>query len=127
MTEKVFDVGQRVAKVGGDYSFIGTVRTRFTKKSGEIRYAVENEDGVLHIYSGKNLEPLTSLNMPHPEKELASFLEKYGYDHHCSTDSRLLAVHLLRYLQDLSEFSNANCSKLNQEIIALRMKGASGD
>lgn len=44
-------VGQRVVKDGGDYRFEGEIMARFAKKSGAVRVVVENEDGVLHIFS----------------------------------------------------------------------------
>ena len=49
------EVGDRVEKVGGDYSFNGIIVSKFTKKSGIVRYVVENSDGILHIFSEKNL------------------------------------------------------------------------
>ncbi len=50
-----FAVGELVKKVGGDYQFEGQVVAAFAKKSGAIRYVVEDDRGVLHIYSDKNL------------------------------------------------------------------------
>jgi hypothetical protein len=47
-------IGTKVSKVGGDYRFDGTVVAAFTKLSGAVRYAVEDDRGVLHIYSRKN-------------------------------------------------------------------------
>ena len=52
---QAFSVGDPVAKVGGDYRFDGTVIGVFTKLSGVVRYAVEDDRGVIHIYSAKNL------------------------------------------------------------------------
>jgi len=49
-------IGDRVKKVGGDYTFVGIVVAAFCKQSGAIRYVVEDDRGVLHIYSDKNLE-----------------------------------------------------------------------
>jgi hypothetical protein len=51
-----FMVGDEVSKVGGDYSFDGIVRSVFTKGSGVIRLVVEDDRGILHIYSEKNLK-----------------------------------------------------------------------
>lgn len=51
-----FRLGEHVSKVGGDYRFDGTVIGVFTKLSGVVRYAVEDDRGVLHIYSAKNLK-----------------------------------------------------------------------
>ena len=51
----LFPVGTAVEKVGGDYRFNGTVVSAFQKLSGATRYVVEDDRGVLHIYSDKNL------------------------------------------------------------------------
>ena len=51
-----FEFGDFVRKVGGDYRFDGTVVSVFRKLSGKTRYVVEDDRGVLHIYSKKNLE-----------------------------------------------------------------------
>lgn len=50
-----FKVGQSVSKKGGDYRFDGFVVAAFNKISGEVRYVVEDDRGILHIYSDKNL------------------------------------------------------------------------
>lgn len=52
-----FQVGDKVEKVGGDYTFVGVVVARFQKLSGAIRLVVEDDRGVLHVYSEKNLRP----------------------------------------------------------------------
>lgn len=52
-----FQVGDPVRKVGGDYSFEGDVTGVIVKRSGKIRYSVEDDRGILHIYSRKQLEP----------------------------------------------------------------------
>ena len=54
--ESVFKVGDQVEKVGGDYTFVGTVVSVFTKLSGAVRLVVEDDRGVLHVYSEKNLK-----------------------------------------------------------------------
>ena len=48
--------GDKVRKVGGDYRFDGVVVAVFQKLSGVTRYVVEDDRGVLHVYSRKNLE-----------------------------------------------------------------------
>jgi hypothetical protein len=48
-------VGDKVVKVGGDYTFEGTVVAVFNKLAGQERFVVEDDRGVLHIYSAKNL------------------------------------------------------------------------
>lgn len=55
MYEKVFDVGCKVEKVGGDYRFEGEVVAAFCKLSGEFRYVVEDDRGVLFIFNGRQL------------------------------------------------------------------------
>lgn len=50
-----FKVNDRVYKDGGDYIFQGIVVCAFQKRNGKWRYVVENIDGVLHIFSGKQL------------------------------------------------------------------------
>lgn len=52
----MFKVNDLVSKVGGDYTFDGTVVAVFTKLSGAIRLVVEDDRGVLHVYSEKNLK-----------------------------------------------------------------------
>ncbi len=51
-----FRIGDKVSKVGGDYRFDGVVVSVFNKLSGHIRYVVEDDRGVLHIYSFRNLQ-----------------------------------------------------------------------
>lgn len=53
-------VGDKVSKVGGDYRFDGTVVAVFSKVSGVIRLVVEDDRGILHIYSEKNLQVTTT-------------------------------------------------------------------
>ena len=56
MSDFEFAVGDKVEKVGGDYVFVGVVVSRFVKLSGAQRYVVEDDRGVLHVYSAKNLK-----------------------------------------------------------------------
>lgn len=49
-------LGSRVSKIGGDYRFDGIVVSIFTKLSGAVRLVVEDDRGVLHIYSDHNLK-----------------------------------------------------------------------
>ena len=53
---KPFDRGDYVSKVGGDYKFDGRIVSIFPKLSGAIRVVVEDDRGVLHVYSEKNLK-----------------------------------------------------------------------
>lgn len=56
MTEEInFKVGDKVEKVGGDYTFVGYIVAVFPKLSGAIRLVVEDDRGVLHVYSQKIL------------------------------------------------------------------------
>lgn len=56
--QRELSVGDHVEKVGGDYTFEGTVVAAFYKlDTRSRRYVVEDVCGVLHIYSGKNLRP----------------------------------------------------------------------
>ena len=55
MNESQFKTGNLVEKTGGDYTFKGVVVAAFVKLAGEQRYVVEDDRGILHIYSDKNL------------------------------------------------------------------------
>lgn len=56
-----FAIGDYVEKVGGDYQFTGWVVGVPIKRSGAVRYVVEDDRGVLHIYSAKILRRATPL------------------------------------------------------------------
>ncbi len=47
--------GDKVEKVGGDYTFVGIVVSVFNKLSGKVRVVVEDDRGILHIFSEANL------------------------------------------------------------------------
>lgn len=51
-----FTVGAMVHKIGGDYTFEGWIVAAFMKRSGAMRYVVEDDRGILHVYSAKNLK-----------------------------------------------------------------------
>lgn len=51
-----FGVGDKVSKVGGDYRFDGVIVSVFSKVGGQVRFVVEDDRGILHIYSEKNLQ-----------------------------------------------------------------------
>ncbi len=51
----MFEIGDKVEKVGGDYTFEGIIVSVFEKLSGVIRLVVEDDRGVLHVYSEKIL------------------------------------------------------------------------
>ena len=42
-------VGHEVHKTSGDYKFDGTVIAIFTKKNGMLRYAIEDDRGLILI------------------------------------------------------------------------------
>jgi len=50
--------GDRVLKDGGDYKFEGQVVAVFYKRSGQVRIVVENDAGILHIFSEPQLQVL---------------------------------------------------------------------
>lgn len=56
--KKQLVVGDRVIKTGGDYVFQGYIVSVFRKVKGQIRYVVENDDGILHIFSPTQLVTL---------------------------------------------------------------------
>lgn len=60
MIDEQLHDGQRVRKIGGDYSVVGTVAARFTKSSGAVRAVVECDEpkGLLLIFNAQQLEPL---------------------------------------------------------------------
>jgi len=60
--ETLFIVGDQVEKIGGDYSFVGYVLAVFAKLSGAMRLVVEDDRGVLHVYSEKILRLLATAN-----------------------------------------------------------------
>jgi len=60
--ETLFIVGDQVEKIGGDYTFVGYVVAVFPKLSGAIRLVVEDDRGVLHVYSEKILRLLATAN-----------------------------------------------------------------
>lgn len=47
--------GDNVEKISGDYTFDGVVVSVFKKLNGKVRIVVENQDGLLHIFSENNL------------------------------------------------------------------------
>ncbi len=53
------DKGDKVIKTGGDYQFEGIIVAAFKKLAGQERFVVEDDRGVLHIFSEKNLKLTT--------------------------------------------------------------------
>jgi len=56
-SERYFE-GQSVQKIGGDYTFQGTIVAIFYKRSGQVRCVVENREGILHIFNLNQLAPV---------------------------------------------------------------------
>lgn len=57
-----FSVGDYVRKESGDYRFEGWVDCVFPKRSGQVRYVVEDNRGVLFIFAEKNLKLVMKLS-----------------------------------------------------------------
>lgn len=57
MTNKL-KVGDEVKKVGEDYTYEGIIAGIVHKRSGQIRYVVEDDRGMLFIFNEKSLELL---------------------------------------------------------------------
>ena len=55
MANPAFALRDHVGKIGGDYSFDGVVVAVFFKLGGQVRYVVEDERGLLFIFSEVNL------------------------------------------------------------------------
>lgn len=51
-----FEVGDYVRKDGGDYRFEGWVDAIIVKRSGQVRFVVEDNRGLLFIFSEKDLK-----------------------------------------------------------------------
>ena len=51
-----FKLGEKVQKVGGDYIYEGVVAGIVYKTSGQIRYVIEDDRGMLFIFNEKNLQ-----------------------------------------------------------------------
>lgn len=62
MYMQMFEEGDYVKKTTGDYTFAGVVVSAFRKydkelkkQTGPWRYAVQNTDGLVHIFNGRQL------------------------------------------------------------------------
>ncbi len=62
MKPDVFEVGERVRKVGGSYQANGTVVAEFKTRAGKQRYVFEFDEfsGMLHIFNHEQLERIDS-------------------------------------------------------------------
>ncbi len=55
-------MSDRVRNKGSDYRFEGLIVAMFQKRDGGAwRCVVENDDGILHIFSAKNLERVRAM------------------------------------------------------------------
>lgn len=72
MTPQPLTEGDLVYKSSGDYTFLGIVIGKIHKLSGAERYAVENLEGILHIFSDKQLISVT----PSMMRQVSVDLEK---------------------------------------------------
>jgi putative ribosome biogenesis GTPase RsgA len=62
-----YTVGDHVMKTGEDSTFEGYVVSAFLKLNNKtVRYVVENNDGVLHIASGKQLKFMADITPTNP-------------------------------------------------------------
>jgi hypothetical protein len=50
-----FKIGDIVTKTGGDYSYTGHVVGRVVKRSGQVRWVVEDDRGLLFIFNTSQL------------------------------------------------------------------------
>lgn len=55
-TQIIYAIGDPVKKRGGDYRFDGEVRAIVVKKSGVVRYVVEDDRGILFIWRADQME-----------------------------------------------------------------------
>jgi hypothetical protein len=63
-TAPLFVEGDEVEKSTGDYQFEGVVVSEVHKRSGEVRYVVEDDRGLLLIMNGKQIHKRSSQTMP---------------------------------------------------------------
>ena len=71
----MFTPGDHVEKRGGDYSFAGVVVAAFKKLSGRVRLVVEDDRGVLFIFSEQDLQPRAGQERKSPTKNAVGELE----------------------------------------------------
>jgi hypothetical protein len=64
MLKRHYKIGDLVEKVGGDYTFDGEIRCIFTKRSGAVRFVVEDDRGVLHVFSDRVIRRRFSADSP---------------------------------------------------------------
>lgn len=54
--DHVLQIGSKVIKRDGDYTFVGEVVAIFPKRSGAMRIVVEDDRGLLLIMNGRMVE-----------------------------------------------------------------------
>lgn len=55
MTETKLNIGDRIRKSGGDYTFEGEVVSIFRKRSGAVRIVAEDDRGLCFIFNEAQL------------------------------------------------------------------------
>ena len=58
MQKSKYKIGQRFKKEGGDYTFEGEIIAVFKKRSGAIRYAGEDDRGLIFIFNESSIIPI---------------------------------------------------------------------
>lgn len=87
-----FKVGDAVKKNGGDYIFDGIVVSVFTKLSGKIRLVVEDDRGILHVFSERNLCHARREWTPEEHREADTAAPYYTDPEHAKKMDRLAAI-----------------------------------
>ena len=64
-------IGRPVAKRGGDYEFDGEIRAVIVKRSGAVRYAVEDDRGLLLVMNARQCGLLTDINPAEALREIS--------------------------------------------------------
>lgn len=57
-------IGDRIIKDQGDYQFVGTIIGILTKRSGAIRYAIEDDRGLILIMNDKQFNIMEKVEGP---------------------------------------------------------------
>jgi len=120
----MYNIGDAVKKVGGDYEFVGRVVAGFRNLSGLRRYVVEDDRGVLHVYSDKVLAPASEdeLNRSMID-DIKDFHEKFGLAYRglpqeLSAEASAFRIKFMQ--EELNEYIDAvNKHDLVQQLDAL--------
>jgi hypothetical protein len=62
------NIGDKIKKTGGDYTFEGVIVSKFQKLSGVTRVVAENREGLCHIFNENQLEVTGQTAPPKLEK-----------------------------------------------------------